>query len=147
MVAITAVRPEDRPAWRALFDDYLAFYESQLDEMTISATFARILDPESDVHGAVARDAEGRPIGLVHWLTHSSTWTAKDYCYLEDLFVAPGARSAGVGAALIEHVRGWAVQNGSTKVYWLTAETNATARALYDRVAQRTGFIHYEIEL
>jgi hypothetical protein len=32
-------------------------------------------------------------------------------------------------------------------VYWLTAEGNATARSLYDRVATHTGFVHYEIEL
>jgi len=37
--------------------------------------------------------------------------------------------------------------SGSDKVYWLTAETNATARTLYDRVAERSGFIHYQIDL
>jgi len=98
------------------------------------------------MHGAIARDAEGRAIGLVHWLTHPATWTTSDYCYLEDLFVAPEARGAGTGAALIAQVERWAREHGSAKVYWLTAETNAVARRLYDRVAQRSGFIQYEIE-
>ena len=38
-----------------------------------------------------------RAIGLVHWLTHPSTWSAGPYCYLEDLFVHPDARGSGVG--------------------------------------------------
>lgn len=147
MLAVTPVRAEDRAEWVELFRGYLTFYETQLDPATIDSLFARILAHDSEIHGAFARDAEGRAIGLVHWLTHVSTWTTADYCYLEDLFVAPDARGMGAGAALIEHVRAWAKDHGSEKVYWLTAESNATARSLYDRVAQQTGFIHYEIEL
>lgn len=80
-------------------------------------------------------------------VTHPSTWATTDYCYLEDLFVAPGVRGGGVGRALIAHVRAWAEQQGAAKVYWLTAETNTTARGLYDRLATRSGMIHYEIDL
>ncbi|GAB3609962.1 GNAT family N-acetyltransferase [Humibacter ginsengiterrae] len=145
MVRIAPVRPEDRAEWLELFRGYLTFYAAHLDEATIDALFTRLLDTE--IHGALARDEQGRAIGLVHWLTHAATWTTADYCYLEDLFVSPDARRTGAGAALIEHVRAWAEEHGSAKVYWLTAETNATARSLYDRVAQRSGFIHYEIAL
>ncbi len=88
-----------------------------------------------------------RPIGFVNWLTHPSTWSHGPYCYLEDLFVHPDARGAGTGAALIEHVRSWAEQSGCDKVYWLTQKGNDTARKLYDRVADDTGFVHYEIDL
>ena len=104
-------------------------------------------DARARLRGAIARDGDGRAIGLVHWLTHLATWTRADYCYLEDLYVVPDARGAGAGAALIEHVRAWATGHGSAKLYWLTAETNETARRLYDRVAERSGFIHYEIPL
>ena len=146
MVDIRPVRADDRAAWLALFRDYLVFYETPLDDATIDATFARIIDPHGPIHGAMARDGSGSAIGLVHWLTHPSTWSTTDYCYLEDLYVAADVRRSGAGAALIEHVRAWAGERGSEKVYWLTAETNAVARSLYDRVAARTGFIHYEIE-
>ena len=147
MVAITVVRPEDRAEWLELWNGYLAFYESELDDATTDATFAQVSAPDAGIHGALARDDDGRAIGLVHWLTHASTWTLADYCYLEDLFVSPSARRSGVGAALIEHVRAWAAEHGSAKVYWLTAETNSRARSLYDRVAEKSGFTHYEIEL
>ena len=46
----------------------------------------------------ITADDRGAAVGIVHWLTHQGTWTMTDYCYLEDLFVAPGfvaAESAG----------------------------------------------------
>ncbi len=147
MVVIEPVGVEDRVEWLGLWRGYLAFYEADVDEATTEATFTRLTTAGSGIHGAIARDERGTAIGLVHWLTHPATWTATDYCYLEDLYVAPDARGAGTGRALIEHVREWAEGNGSAKVYWLTAETNATARGLYDRVAARSGFMQYQIRL
>jgi hypothetical protein len=34
-------------------------------------------------------------------------------------------------------------EQGASRVYWLTQEGNATARALYDKLAERSGFIQY----
>lgn len=146
MTTISAITADDRHAWDALWMDYLAFYESDVPAEVSEVTFQRILADEH-IHGALARDSDGRPIGLVHWLTHPATWTTNLYCYLEDLFVDPAARGAGVGESLIAHVRDWALVFGATKVYWLTASDNAIARSLYDKVATSTGFVQYEIEL
>ena len=80
---------------------------------------------------------------MVHWIHHRSCWTAGDNCYLQDLFVAPTARGHGAGRGLIEHVYAQARAAGCARVYWLTHETNADARVLYDRLAERPGFIQY----
>jgi GNAT superfamily N-acetyltransferase len=136
----------DRAEWDTLWQAYITFYESEVAPDVSDSTFARIV-ADDELHGAIARDAGGRAIGLVHWLTHSATWTTGVYCYLEDLFVDPAARAGGVGRALIAHVTEWAKANGASKVYWLTASDNVTARGLYDRVAGSTGFVHYEITL
>jgi len=146
-MAVTTIAPlteSDRAHWLALWRGYLEFYAESLSDEVTDATFARAVAGR-DIHGAIARDADGRPVGIVHWLRHPSTWSTSDYCYLEDLFVAPDARGRGIARALIAHVRAWADAQGCEKVYWLTQETNATARALYDRVATDTGFVHYEI--
>lgn len=147
MTTIAPITNDDHTDWAVLWSGYLSFYETDLDEATTAATFERLVDADSGIHGAIARDENGAAVGIVHWLTHLGTWTTTNYCYLEDLFVASSGRGGGVGRALIEHVRAWAEQNGSSKVYWLTAESNATARVLYDRVASRSGMIHYEIDL
>jgi GNAT superfamily N-acetyltransferase len=86
---------------------------------------------------------DGTLLGIVHYLYHRSCWTISDYCYLQDLFVAEPARGRGVGRALIEAVYGEARAAGASRVYWLTHETNASARALYDTLADRPGFIQY----
>ncbi|KQR90491.1 MAG: GNAT family N-acetyltransferase [Microbacterium ginsengisoli] len=147
MVTISPLHPDDRPAWEPLWAGYLEFYETDLAADVSDATFTALTIPGTTVHGAMARDDDGTPIGIVHWLTHASTWALGDYCYLEDLYVSPDARGTGAGRALIAHVRDWAAEHGAAKVYWLTAEGNTTARTLYDRVAADTGFVHYEIEL
>jgi GNAT superfamily N-acetyltransferase len=64
-------------------------------------------------------------------------------CYLQDLFTSEAARGKGVGRALINGVYERARRAGSTRVYWHTHETNVTAQTLYDKVAERSGFIVY----
>jgi len=59
------------------------------------------------------------------------------------LFTAESERGKGVGRALIEAVYDRTKVAGSTRVYWLTHETNQTAMALYDKVAERSGFVVY----
>ena len=91
-----------------------------------------------------ARD--GDLIGFSHYLFQRSTWLVNPRCYLQDLYVSPGARGAGVGRALISAVAAAAKTAGAAHVYWNTHETNAAARRLYDSLAERTGFIQYRID-
>jgi GNAT superfamily N-acetyltransferase len=84
-------------------------------------------------------------VGLTHYLYHRSCWSLVNNCSLQDLFADPDVRGRGIGAALIEAVRQEAAKIGVSNVYWMTHETNATARRLYDHVARRTGFIEYDL--
>ena len=68
-------------------------------------------------------------------------------CYVQDLFVAPTARKRGVGRQLIAAVVAAARERRVPIVYWQTEEFNATARRLYERVANRSPFIRYQIDL
>ena len=147
MTRIRALLPADRDVWLPLWRGYLEFYETELSDEQTALTWNRLIDPQFPIHGALAVCDDGATVGLVHWLTHAATWSAEPYCYLEDLFVAPAVRGGGAGRALIAHVADWARERGAAKVYWLTQQSNATARALYDRVATDTGFVHYQIGL
>jgi GNAT superfamily N-acetyltransferase len=91
---------------------------------------------------ALAWDGDAA-IGLVHHIRHRSCWTTGDYIYLQDLFVTPQARGGGVGRKLIEYVYEVARAQGCSRVHWLTHESNADAMLLYDRIAQRSGFVQY----
>lgn len=147
MPAIRALQSTDFEAWLPLWNGYLEFYETELEPEITRQTFDRLVDESiSNMHGALALNDEGQAIGMVNWLTHPGTWSTSDYVYLEDLFVAANARGTGAGRALIEHVNEWAKTRELEKVYWLTADSNKTAQQLYDRVAKKTGFIHYQID-
>ena len=139
------VRPlaaADRSQWDPLWQGYLTFYETSLPQTASDLTFARLLDPAEPMFCRVA-EAGGALIGLVHFIYHRSTWTPGPYCYLQDLFTDARARGQGVARALIETVYDEARAHGASRVYWLTHESNATARLLYDRIADRPGFIQY----
>lgn len=146
MTRIAPLTDADRSEWERLWQAYLDFYAHPLPSEVTDDAFRRLV-AGATAHAALARDDDGRAIGFVHWITHPSTWSRRPYCYLEDLFVADGARGLGAGRALIAHVREWAEDTGCEKVYWITDEGNARARALYDDVATATGFVPYEIAL
>ena len=145
-LAIRPVQPNDHDQWSPLWDGYNAFYgrsgATALDPEITRMTWARFFDPTEPVHALVA-EADGKLIGLTHYLFHRSTTAINLTCYLQDLFTASAARGRGVGRALIEGVYDAARRAGSPRVYWLTHETNQVARALYDRVAEWSGFIVY----
>ena len=120
----------------------LGLHKTDLAGDTSDLTWMRFHDPAEPMF-ALGAYIDGRMVGIAHYLFHRSAWTPGDYCYLQDLFVAEGARKAGLGRALIEAVYKEARAAGASRVHWLTHETNATARSLYDTLADRPGFIQY----
>ena len=94
------------------------------------------------MHALVAEGASGL-LGLTHYLFHRSTTQIAPTCYLQDLFTVEAARGKGVARALINEVYSRAKKAGAPRVYWQTHETNATAMMLYDKVAEKSGFVVY----
>jgi GNAT superfamily N-acetyltransferase len=141
-IEIRPVGKAERAAWEPLWRGYLTFYKATLPPAQNDLTWARLHDPAEPMH-LIGAYVEGKLEGIVHYLFHRSTWTDGNYCYLQDLFVAEGGRNHGLGRALIDAVYEKARAAGASRVYWLTHESNDTARALYDKVAERSGFIQY----
>jgi GNAT superfamily N-acetyltransferase len=142
---IRALEPRDRDAWAVLWAGYNAFYgRPSLDPAITDASWRRFLDPGERMHAVVA-EHEGAVVGLAHFLFHRSTTSITDTCYLQDLFVAEQVRGRGHARALIEAVREHARAGGATRFYGHTHESNATARRLYDALAERSGFIVYRM--
>ncbi len=142
MLDIRPLTAADHAAWLPLWQGYQRFYQAEIPAETSAVTWQRFLDPAEPMHAALAWQ-DGVAVGLVHFIYHRSCWTVGDYCYLQDLYVAENTRGAGIGRALIEHVYATARDAGASRVHWLTQETNYTGRQLYDRIADRSGFIQY----
>lgn len=139
---IRLARPDDHDQWLLLWRGYQSFYKVDLPPEQSALNWQRFHDPAEPMHCAVA-EADGRLVGMVHYIYHRSCWTPGDYCYLQDLFAAPDYRGRGVGRALIEHVYAAAEAAGASRVWWLTHETNTDAMLLYDRIAAKSGFLQY----
>ncbi|MFM8599403.1 MAG: N-acetyltransferase family protein [Mycobacterium sp.] len=140
---VRMARAEDHDQWLPLWKGYQVFYKTDIPEATTAITWARFHDPAEPMHCAVAED-DGRLIGMVHYIQHRSCWTESDYVYLQDLFADPESRGKGVGRALIEHVYASASEAGASRVWWLTHESNTQAMLLYDRIADKSGFVQYQ---
>jgi len=145
-ITIRAVTQADFPNWKVLWDGYNAFYgrvgQTALPAEITATTWSRFFDGYEPVHALVAVSG-GSLVGLAHYLFHRSTIQIGPTCYLQDLFTAEAARGQGVGRALIQDVYECARSGGASRVYWQTHETNSLAMQLYDRVADKSGFVVY----
>ena len=143
-ITIRSPAAADYQPWRVLWDGYNAFYgragPTAVPEEICDTTWRRFFDPGEPVRALVA-ELDGEIAGIAHYLFHRSTNHLANLCYLEDLFTAQTKRHRGIGGALIRAVYDRAREAGSTRVYWMTHESNATAIALYTRMAERSGFI------
>jgi GNAT superfamily N-acetyltransferase len=146
MVTIRRALPADQARWTELFRAYCRFYGWEAGDRLCAYTWQRIGDPACPVHAIVATDEAGRIVGFANYLTHENTTAMSQVCYLQDLFVDPDARAAGVGRALIDalvaetHAQGWA------RLYWQTRENNYRARGLYDQYTPHSGFVRYVLQ-
>lgn len=141
MIDIGSLREEDRAAWEVLARGYKTFYRSPVPDQGYEETWRR-LRQDTEIHGIGAR-LDGRLVGIAHYLFHATFWMGES-CYLQDLFVDEAARGQGVARRLIEEVAEVSRERGAVRLYWTTHEDNATARALYDKVAVHRGFVRYD---
>lgn len=139
-------KPGDEGDWRRLWRGYLDFYETDIPGIVTTLTWRRILYRCSGLFGRVAvRD--GEVVGFTVAVLHAGSWTAGQICYLEDLFVDPRHRGAGIGRALIEDLVTLGRERGWSRLYWHTRASNAAARRLYDTFATADDFVRYRMPL
>ena len=144
------VRPAqvtDIRTWLTLWRGYCAALDGTVSDVITEGVWRRILAPEEPVWCLLAGPVGGEPVGFVNYILHPGTWSLQPVCYLEDLFVTSEARGGGAGRTLIEGLVSLGKRHGWRRIYWHTHEDNYRARTLYDRLAPRTDYVRYDIEL
>lgn len=131
--------------WLDLYAGYGEFYETPVTDEKALLVWSWITDTENSLEAYFAVDAEGTPIGLAHVREFARPLDGSTGLYLDDLFVLPDARGEGAGTALLEKLRSLAQERGLSVVRWITAKDNQTARRLYDRVAEKTKWVTYDL--
>jgi GNAT superfamily N-acetyltransferase len=110
----------------------LAAYEDALDqiEITEAGLDAALFGPEPTVFAHVA-EYQGVVAGFALWFVNFSTWTGRHGIHLEDLFVSPAVRGAGLGRALLAELAGLCVDRGYGRLEWAVLDWNAPALGFY----------------
>jgi len=114
-----------------LFDAYRQFYHkpSDLDGARAYLT-ERLERDESVVFLALLGD--GTPAGFTQLYPIFSSTSMQRVWLLNDLFVAPVARRAGVGRALLERAHAYARETRAKELMLQTAVDNIPAQRLYE---------------
>lgn len=149
MSTIRIVRPElrHRPEWERLYIAYAAFYTVEQTPEMRDRVWSWIQDREHMLDALIAVDPADRPIGLAHFRSFVRPLAATLGGFLDDLFVDPAARGSGAATALIAALAEEGRRRGWSVIRWITAENNYRARAVYDRLAARTGWVTYDLKL
>ena len=146
-LTIRAAWPDDEAEWRELFRAYGVFYETEFNDSVLEAVWWQLLEDGSGVDALVA-ELDGAIVGLAHFRSHPDTFTGGRDWYLDDLFVDPEVRGSGIATALIEHLIGLArASEPAGTLRWITADDNARAQRVYDRIATKTSWVTYEVKL
>ncbi|KAG8666586.1 hypothetical protein FPOAC1_011396 [Fusarium poae] len=139
----------DYDEWSRLFHAYIDFYNAKIEEDQYARTFDRIIEQKNGLQVLVVRKVCGEEkslVGIAHFFPEQTPWSEKQILLLNDLFVDPSARGAGLGRKLTEAVADIGREMGCTRVQWVTKHDNATARKLYDTMAE-TQFVQYRMTL
>ena len=136
----------DRPAWEELYAGYAAFYNVAQTPQMRARVWGWILDGAQQTEGLVA-ELDGQLIGLAHFRAFARPLSASTGGFLDDLFVAPTARGSGAATALIGAVADQGRARGWTVVRWITADDNHCAKAVYDRLANPTKWVTYDVKI
>jgi len=128
-----------RPATRADVPQILAFiralavYEREPD--AVKATEADLLEHgfgENPYYFCLIAELDGVPAGFALYFYDYSTWLGRPGLYLEDLFVLPEKRGAGVGKALLRRLAQIALEKGCGRMKWEVLDWNTPAIDFYN---------------
>ena len=129
-VTIQRATLQEVPAVALLFDAYRQWYHQAADlDGAIAFISERIRLDESAIFIALQ---EGKPVGFVQLYPIFTSVGMQRAWLLNDLFVVPGARGAGIGTALLETAKAFGRSTGSKWLMLQTAQDNDAAQSVYE---------------
>ena len=110
----------------------LAEYEKAPEAVVSSAADLRAnLFSSSPAVFAHVAELDGEVVGFALWFLNYSTWLGQHGIYLEDLYVRPEARGAGIGKQLLRTLAGLCEERGYGRLEWWVLDWNSPAIDFY----------------
>jgi GNAT superfamily N-acetyltransferase len=136
-IAIRGAKPADLPLIAQFIRDLAAYeklsHEVRFDEAALGK---RLFGPRPYAE-VVIGERDGTPQGFALFFHNFSTFEGRPGIYLEDLFVRPEARGAGLGKALLAHLAGIAVERDCARLEWSVLDWNAPSIGFYKGLGAR----------
>ncbi|MDO9285113.1 MAG: GNAT family N-acetyltransferase [Aquabacterium sp.] len=131
---LRAAEPRDVPAIAGLIGE-LAEFENLTHLLRLTPeTLAPHLFGVRPVVESVVAESAGTVVGFALFFTNFSTFLAKPGLYLEDLYVQPAFRGAGIGKALLSHLGALAVARDYGRFEWSVLDWNENAIRFYEKM-------------
>lgn len=140
MAAACDIRPAtrgDAPLLAELIGELAVYEKLGHEALADAALLERHLFGERPAAEAVLAEAGGEPAGYALFFPTFSTFVGRPGIWLEDLFVRPQRRGAGIGRALLTHVARLAVARGCGRLEWSALDWNEPALAFYRGLGAR----------
>ncbi|MEM7031993.1 MAG: GNAT family N-acetyltransferase [Chloroflexota bacterium] len=145
--SITRLAESDRTDWEALYHGYATFYKMSITPEGLNTVWSWIFDEVEPFYALGARDEDGTLIGLMHYREMPSPLRGTKLGFLDDLYVSPEKRGSGAVDALFARLEEDAKARGWPAVRWITGDDNYRGRGVYDKVATRTMWITYQMDI
>lgn len=147
MLTVRSLTQSDYSSWNELYSAYAEFYQVSQTQQMRDEVWSWLHDANNEVSGLIAINDEGVAVGLAHYRAFARPLTASVGGFLDDLFVARSARGHEVGKKLIEAVVSVGKDKNWSVIRWITAENNYRARSTYDKLANQTKWVTYDIKI
>ena len=142
---IRKLEDKDKEIWAKLYNGYAKFYKVTMNTGILDTLWGWIHDETHDVN-AICYELDGKIVGIVHYRTMPRPIKGQYIGFLDDLFVEPDFRGQKIAQKLINHLQSLSKDNNWDGIRWITHSSNESAKKLYDKIANNTGFELYELK-
>ena len=137
----------DQEQWKNMYYGYADFYNMPMQQEILDTVWSWIFNDKNKFYALIARGTDGEALGFMHYREMPSPIRGTFVGFLDDLYVKPEHRGNGVAEALFELLNELAKNKGWPFVRWMTAEDNYRGRGVYDKRAEKTHWLTYQMQV
>ena len=145
--SVSSLEKHDRGQWEELYHKYAEFYSMPMNAEILDTLWSWIFDGENSFFALAAKTDAGEVAGIAHCREMPSPLRGAHVGFLDDLYVKPEYRGAGCVQDLYNGLDELGKSRGWPFIRWITAEDNYRGRASYDKIAQKTQWLTYQMSV
>ena len=142
---IREIQLKDKEQWENLYRGYANFYKVKMNKKILQTVWSWLHDNSHELCGLV-NVVNSSIVGFAHYRRMPRPLGGKDIGFLDDLFVEPKFRGQKIGEKILNELKKISKSKRWNLIRWITHDDNLRAKALYDRVAEKTKWDLYELK-